>query len=517
MTMDFDDDEIHFAEEIAEEALDAGCAGWKLLIVDDEEMTHHATRIALDTYRFEDRPLTFLSAYSGRDACELLARHRDIAIVLLDVVMESDDAGLRVVRYLRETLENPLTQIVLRTGQPGSAPEKQVIAQYEINDYREKTELTELRLFTTVTTALRAYRDLTRIEKNRKGLELIIGSTGHLFADQRLRDFTAGILTQLQAVLKLDENTMFMQTSGFAASFCEQGQLRILAATGNFSAYVDQPLEKVVSAEIRQGVEEAMRRRESIFTQDAYVGYFRSESGAVNLLYLHGCQGLAVLERDLIRTFSTNIAIAYDRLFLTQEIQATQREVIETLGNIVESRSNETANHVSRVAAFTELLALKAGLDERQANLLKQASYMHDVGKIGISDSLLNKPGVLTEEEHDLIKYHTTLGHAILKNSKRELMQTAAVVALQHHERWDGLGYPQGLAGEAIHLYGRITALADVFDALINKRVYRDSLPLPQVISILEQGRGTQFDPALTEIFLCSIDEFVKLNERWAD
>ncbi len=512
----FDDDEIFFADEEVEGSGEAERGSWKLLIVDDEEVIHSATRIALDNYTFEEQSLMFLGAYSGQEACELLAEHRDIAVVLLDVVMETDDAGLKVAHYIREELGNDQVQIVLRTGQPGLAPEKQVITQYEINDYREKTELTELRLFTTVTTALRAYRNLTRIEKNRKGLELIIGSTGELFADQRLKEFTAGVLTQLQAVLNLDKGSMFMQHSGFAAS-SEQGDMKVLAATGDFNSYVGQPLDQVVAVEMRQGIEEAQRRQQSIFTEEAYIGYFKSDNDSINLLYIHGCQKLEQLEKDLIRTFSSNIAIAYDKFFLTKEIQETQREVIETLGSIVESRSNETANHVRRVAEISYFIAIKAGVSERQANLLKQASFMHDVGKIGIPDAVLNKPGKLSTEEYEQVKSHTTIGHALLKNSKREIMQTAAIVAQQHHERWDGGGYPLGLAGEEVHFFGRITALADVFDALFNKRVYRDSLPLPEVISIIEEGRGSQFDPELTDLFLNQIDEVIKLNNLWPD
>ena len=510
------DDEIIFADELPENASCPQRPGWKLLIVDDEELIHTATKIALDNYRFEDRPLIFLSAYSAREARAMFEAHGDIAVVLLDVVMESDDSGLELVRHIRGTLGNSLIQIVLRTGQPGSAPEKKVITQYDINDYREKTELTELRLFTTVTTALRSYRNLVNIDKNRKGLELIIDSTGQLFADQRLREFTEGVLTQLQAMLQLNENSLYLQTSGFAASH-EKGSLKILAATGDFHPLVNQPVEQVVCPEIRQIIEEAVRREESIFTDDAYVGYFQTENGSINLLYLHGCQALDNVGRDLIRTFSSNIAIAYDRIFLTQEINETQREIIETLGSLIESRSSETANHVRRVAAFSHLLALRAGLDERQALLLRQAAYMHDVGKIGIPDAVLNKPGKLTDEEYRQIKEHSAIGHSILKNSKREIMGAAAILALQHHERWDGKGYPQGLAGEQIHIFGRIAALADVFDALVNKRVYKESLPLEEAVRILEEERGRQFDPNLTDIFLAHIDEFAELNRKWAD
>ena len=307
-----------------------------------------------------------------------------------------------------------------------------------------------------------------------------------------------------------------MQTSGFAAS-SETGKLQILAATGDFGSFVDQPMDQVVSPEMKERIQEALERQESLFTEDAFIGYFRTDNNTINLLYLHGCKNLDFLEKDLLRTFSSNIAIAFDKIFLTQEIHDTQREVIETLGSVVESRSNETANHVRRVAEFTHFLALKTGMDDREATLLKQASFMHDVGKIGIPDALLNKPGALTKEEFDQVKSHTTIGHTLLKNSQREILQKAAIVALQHHERWDGQGYPQGLSGGDIHIFGRITALADVFDALFNKRVYRDALPLAQVVEILKEEKGRQFDPELTDLFLENIDDFVRLNQLWPD
>lgn len=509
-------DEIIFADETSGEEYCQELPGWKLLIVDDEEVIHSATRIALDNYHFENRPLTLLNAYSGKEAKEIFKSHRDIAVVLLDVVMESDDSGLEVARYIRGTLRNNLIRIILRTGQPGAAPEKKVIMDYDINDYKEKTELTEKKLFTTITTAIRAYRDLKSIEKNRRGLELIVGSTGHLFADQRLQNFTEGVLTQLQAILNIDEGSFFSQASGFAVSH-EKDQLNVLAATGKFSNFINNRVEDVVPAEMLRDIDEAIKRKESIFTGNAYVGYFCTENGSVNVLYLHGCQGLETIEKDLIRTFSSNISIAYDKIFLNREILDTQREVIEILGSIVESRSNETANHVRRVAEFTYLLALRSGLSEREASLLKYASPMHDIGKIGIPDAILNKPSKLTDDEFALIKRHATIGYTILKNSKRDIMQAAAIVAHQHHERWNGQGYPQGLAGENIDVYGRITALVDVFDALINKRAYKTGFPISEVVKIITQESGRHFEPRLTDIFLHNIDAFVYLNNLYAD
>lgn len=159
-----------FAEE-PEEEIYVSRGSWKVLIVDDEPEVHAVTKLALSDFSFQGKNLEFISAYSGREAKEMLAKHTDAAIVLLDVVMESDDAGLLVARYIREELHNHYVRIILRTGQPGQAPERQVIVNYDINDYKSKTELTAQKLFTVVMSSLRSYRDILAIDHSRQGLE----------------------------------------------------------------------------------------------------------------------------------------------------------------------------------------------------------------------------------------------------------------------------------------------------------------------------------------------------------
>lgn len=196
-----------------------------------------------------------------------------------------------------------------------------------------------------------------------------------------------------------------------------------------------------------------------------------------------------------------------------REIIDTQRELIHTLGEVVESRSHETGNHIDRVAEGAARLARLAGLPPSECELLRLAAPMHDAGKIGIPDQVLNKPGKLTDEEFDLIKTHTTLGHQILAKSQRPILRTAALVALQHHERWDGKGYPQGLAGEDIHIYGRIVAIVDVFDALTSNRCYRPAMSLAEALAVMTEGRGSQFEAELFDLFLANLDQFVDLRE----
>ena len=197
---------------------------------------------------------------------------------------------------------------------------------------------------------------------------------------------------------------------------------------------------------------------------------------------------------------------------LAKEVEETQRDIIYTLGSVTETRSHEAGNHVKRVAEISYLLAIKYGLSEEDAKLLKMASPMHDIGKIGIYDHILNKPGKLSKEEFEIIKTHTTIGHSILQKSKRWLFKTAAIVALQHHEWWNGKGYPNHLSGDDIHIFGRITAIADVFDALTHKRLYKHAWSVERALKEIKLLRGRQFQPEIVDIFFDNIGLILKIN-----
>ncbi len=200
-----------------------------------------------------------------------------------------------------------------------------------------------------------------------------------------------------------------------------------------------------------------------------------------------------------------------------EEIVATQKEIIHTLGDVVENRSAETAHHTQRVAAISMKLAELAGLSSEEANILRMASPMHDVGKIGIPDRILNKRTKLTPDEFEVMETHAEIGYKILAKSKRVILQAAAIIAHEHHERWDGSGYPQGLVGEEIHIYGRIVSLADVFDALFSDRVYRPAMELDQVLKIIREGHGTHFQPELVDLFMSNLDAFLVIHRQIGD
>lgn len=202
---------------------------------------------------------------------------------------------------------------------------------------------------------------------------------------------------------------------------------------------------------------------------------------------------------------------------LSKEIEETQREVVFTMGAIGESRSKETGNHVKRVAEYSKLLALYYGLDKEEAEMLKQASPMHDIGKIAIPDAVLNKPGRFNEEERKIMDTHAQLGYDMLKHSNRPLLKCASIVAYEHHEKWDGSGYPRKLKGDEIHIYGRITAIADVFDALGSERCYKKAWSDDKIFSFFKEQRAKHFDPKLVDIFFDNLNEFLKIRDELKD
>ena len=202
---------------------------------------------------------------------------------------------------------------------------------------------------------------------------------------------------------------------------------------------------------------------------------------------------------------------------LNKEIVETQKEVIFTMGSIGETRSRETGQHVKRVAEYSRLFALLSGVDEFEADLIAMASPMHDIGKVGIPDSILNKKGRLDEGEFEIMKSHVTIGYDMLKHSDRPIMRTAAIIALEHHEKWDGSGYPRGLKGDEIHLYGRVTALADVFDALGSERCYKQAWEDEEIFELLRSQSGKHFDPGLVEMFFENIERFFEIRNQYKD
>lgn len=491
---------------------------WKILIVDDEPGIHDVTRLALKDFEFAGRGLKFLNAHSGSEARKFLQEEPDIAVALVDVVMEHEHAGLELIQHIRETLNNDLIRLVLRTGQPGQAPERKVIREYDINDYKEKTELTAQKLYSTIYTSLRSYRDLVALDHNRRGLEHIITASAHIFTKPNLDSFVQGVLEQLTALLYLGEDALYIGCECLAFEE-DKGNGKIIAATGRFEELIGKSPADTESMEVGvyQAILEANSLKKSILREKEFIGYFQPREGRQDVIYVSSPTPFKKGDLRLIELFLHNVSIAYENVLLTDEIEGTQRDMVYMLGEAIETRSSETGQHVRRVAEYCRLIALGMGLSEREAEILHIAAPLHDFGKIGIPDGILHYPGKLSDEEWEVMKTHATLGKELLNRSDREILKAAAVVAGEHHEHWDGSGYPNGLKGDDIHIYGRICALADVYDALGSKRCYKDAWKLDKILDYLREQSGTQFDPRLIDWVLDNIETMKKVREDYPD
>jgi|SRR5580765_1579311 len=238
-------------------------------------------------------------------------------------------------------------------------------------------------------------------------------------------------------------------------------------------------------------------------THDEVVGF---EAGAVDYITKPVS---APIVRARVRTHLSLIRV--------EELKRTRLAIVQRLGIAAEYKDNETGLHVIRMSHYAHMLGLAIGMDADRANDLLHAAPMHDVGKIGIPDSILCKPGPLDAEEWKIMKTHTIIGGNIIGQHPHGMLAMAYQVAMTHHEKWDGSGYPHGLSGTQIPLEGRIAAIADVFDALTSARPYKEAWPVEQAVQYLEQQRGSHFDPELASLFLENLPQILEMKARWAE
>lgn len=293
-------------------------------------------------------------------------------------------------------------------------------------------------------------------------------------------------------------NKRFCELSGYAKEEVIEQSFSAMYADDIDPLIVKQLWETIQSGHVWRGVLKNKRKDGSLYWVKATVVPIKDKQGKIT-------------EFMSVRNDISEI------IKLHEEIESTQQEIIYHMGEIAESRSQETGNHVRRVAEYSRLLALKYGLDAQEANKIAMASPMHDIGKVGIPDAILHKPGKLTDEEWEIMKTHAMLGYAVLQHSKRPILQASAIIAKEHHEKYDGTGYPLGLSGETIHLYARIVAIADVFDALSHDRCYKKAWEDADVFAFFEKERGAHFDPQLVDMFLAAKEEFLTIRDHFKD
>ncbi len=489
---------------------------WLVLVVDDEPEVHDVTRLVLEDFSFDGHGLKLLDAFDSGQALDLLRAHPDTAVMLLDVVMESEQAGLQLVEKVRRELGNHFVRIVLRTGQPGQAPERRVVAEYDINDYKEKTELTADKLLTTMHSALRAYRDMRTIETQRQGLEHVIRAAGQIFTRTDRHDFPGLVLSQFNLLLG-NRTEAFCCSVHDQAGVSGQRTFKIIDGTGSFRGKEQRNAADLLPAATLAAMHEACRDHNDLYNSDICLFHLDPTRDSENLLFVVMCPDMGELEHQLLWLFSTHAAIAWDNLNLHDELLDSQLELVYLLASAAETRSSETANHVHRVGLLAELLANGLGLDAEFAAQLRHAAPLHDIGKIGIPDPILNKPGPHTAEERSVMQSHAVLGARLLAGSNRPILKLAAEVARNHHENFDGSGYPNGLRGRDIPICGRIVRVADVLDALGSKRCYKEPWDEQAIREFMQAESGRKFDPEVVDCLFAHWSEAMALRQRLPD
>jgi signal transduction histidine kinase/CheY-like chemotaxis protein len=318
------DDVLHLIDDSGSVPEISTARKWKIAVIDDDQAVHEGTRFALSDYSLHGQTLEILSAYSAAEGRKLMRAHPDIAAVLLDVIMETDAAGLDLVEYIRNEIKNETVRIILRTGQPGQAPERRVIVRYDINDYKAKTELTADKLFTSLTAALRSYQQLERMVQTRRGLEIIIDAASTLYDFKSMQRLAEGVLTQIGSLLNVDcAGILVLRDDGNAAS----EDFSVLAGSGCYSRFIGSAGSKSLDADLRSMVEAAFRRRKHEFIDQRTVLYVRTGSGREVVVLLQAERQLSETDRSLVEIFGSRLSIAFDNVILYQQLNEANAQL----------------------------------------------------------------------------------------------------------------------------------------------------------------------------------------------
>src|SRR3984893_9344655 len=400
------DDVLHLIDDsgVAPEASTA--RRWKVAVIDDDQAVHEGTRFALSDYNLNGQKLEILSAYSAAEGRTLMRAHPDIAAVLLDVIMETDAAGLDLVEYIRNEIKNETVRIILRTGQPGQAPERRVIVQYDINDYKAKTELTADKLFTSLTAALPSYQQLERMVQTRRGLEIIIDAASTLYDFKSMQRLAEGVLTQLASLLNVDCAGFLVLGDGGRA---DGADFSVLAGSGCYSRFIGTTSSKALDPDLRQMVEAAFQRRKNEFADHRSVLYLRTGSGREVVVVLQAERPLSDTDRALVEIFGSRLSIACDNVILYQQLhdantqledrvaqrtralmQANRRLSSQWLrlqrangfkNEILGTVAHDLKNPLGVILGRTEMLTELIGAGSPKENVTAQGEHIRDATK----------------------------------------------------------------------------------------------------------------------------------------
>lgn len=455
-----------------------------VLVVDDEPRNIQVVSNILK----EVQGCRILYATNGEQALERIDKN-DIDLILLDMMMPVMD-GLETCRRLQASPLHSDIPVIFLTAKND---EESLIAAFEAGavDYVTKPFLRR-ELIARVNTQLKLRIAQKKLADELSENKELLNQYKQIVDQSSIVSKTnlAGVITYV--------NDIFCDISGFTREELIGQHHRIVRHPDVPREVYKEMWDVIRSKRSWHGIVKNRKKDGGHYIVDSYVSPILDSKGEI-VEYIS-------VRNDITEIFE-----------LKEEVEATQKELFITLGYVGESRSKETALHVRRVAEYSKILAEAHGLCAEEAERLWLIAPMHDIGKIGIPDAILNKPGKLTEEEFEIMKRHAEIGSSFFRNSPHPLLQAAAIVANEHHERWDGTGYPKGSRGEEIHIFGRITAIADVFDALGCKRIYKSEWTMESILDYFRQERGKHFDPTLVDLMFENLDRFLDIQERFKD
>jgi response regulator RpfG family c-di-GMP phosphodiesterase len=494
--------------------------------VDDEREVHEITKLVLSGVTFNGRCLTFLHAYTSHEAISQIASNPDIAVALVDVVMDGDSAGLRVIDHVRNVLCNKLIRLILRTGQPGSAPEKEVLVKYEINDYKTKDELSATKLFSTVVTALRNYMDLSALEESSRGIDRVLEATSAMFRARTLERMAEVALTKLASLLNAGagqrsnltvRGSFVRKNSGAWSAVASLGEPGLFDEIGKSSSD-DDGFSQIVKIELDVDDESFAiwfnPGRELTVVEQSLIQLFRLNThGALRhlltLLQVEIAQHMAVMA---ISTVGLNISAQCENVRRLDTFASStpqlENDFLVTLavqGEVAQWGTQKRAmSHLLRVKELSLKVAEALKLEPQFCQDLCYASQFHDIGNVFVPVYDAGSWFVPTATSRDKAEKHALAGMSYLRNLRSlhpRRLSIASEIAAGHHESWNGAGFPKGVVGDCIPISARIVAAVDFWDTYTHANEFsnRPAYSKAETLEMLSIASGYYFDPRVVD------------------
>ncbi|MBN2260544.1 MAG: HD-GYP domain-containing protein [Clostridiales bacterium] len=481
---------------------------WKILLADDSNEEFKIFEMVFEDFQYCGKKTQFFHAKNADEAKRMLSDNEDLAVVLLDENLHGLQSITDIVAFIRDFLNNYKIRIIVRSKNPVILEKNKKVFEYDINEYTTNTQVTVEHLHNIIMAALKSFDESNQFFMYENGFKLILDHTNDFLYYETKSELYQNILELVTKIIN-NKNVKYM--------IYDESHLKTLFFMDIDRNFREINIDDASSIIGESEVKKVFQCEHNLIIDGNTVQMnFKYDNDCIHI-YVMNFEEFNEIERQLFWILESNLRLILKSFLSRYEMNETQEELLYTLGDVIETRSVETANHTTRVAHLSEILALKLGINEKRSKLLKITSAIHDIGKIGIRDEILNKTGKLSFLEYEEVKKHSEIGYEILRDTEEEILMVAANIARFHHERWDGKGYPIGLKGEEIDMFSRIVSLIDVYDALSHKRIYKEAWNHDAVVAYILENKGKMFDPEIVDVFMENIEEIKEVNNMYTE